>query len=118
MTKIEVAEKYERSGWPALDRPDARPPAGWSLSLITAVNRVHHHELSPDGRRVAFVWEREGLSDIYVMPATRTCSARGRSASAARGSTPRCKWATPHAAARPTAPPHRSSTSRTSRGRC
>jgi dipeptidyl aminopeptidase/acylaminoacyl peptidase len=68
MTKIQVEEKYERNGWPSLARPDARPPAGWSLSLITSVNRIHHHQLAPDGRRIAFVWDRDGLSDVYVMP--------------------------------------------------
>src|SRR5581483_8918430 len=58
MTKIQIEEKYERNGWPSLARPDARPPAGWSLSLITSVNRIHHHQLAPDGRRIAFIWDR------------------------------------------------------------
>jgi dipeptidyl aminopeptidase/acylaminoacyl peptidase len=35
--------------------------------LITSVNRVRHHQLSPDGRRLAFIWDREGLSDVYTM---------------------------------------------------
>jgi dipeptidyl aminopeptidase/acylaminoacyl peptidase len=65
---IQLTEKYERNGWPALPRPDLKPPAGWSLSLITSVNRIHHHRLSPDGRHLAFIWERDGLADVYVMP--------------------------------------------------
>ena len=67
MGKIE--EKYESQGWPAIARPDLKPPAGWSLSLATAVNRVRNHTLSPDGRRIAFIWDREELSDVYVMAA-------------------------------------------------
>ena len=66
---IKLTEKYEYQGWPSLARPDAPPPAGWSLSLITSLNRVRHHHLSPDGERIAFIWDREGQSDLYVMPA-------------------------------------------------
>jgi dipeptidyl aminopeptidase/acylaminoacyl peptidase len=66
---IKVQEKYERNGWPSLARPDLKPPQGWSLPLITGVNRVRNHRLSPDGETIAFIWDREDLSDIYVMPA-------------------------------------------------
>ena len=66
--KVIIPEKYERNGWPSVDRPDLKPPAGWSLELINSLNLVHHHELSPDGERVAFVWERDGRSDVFVMP--------------------------------------------------
>lgn len=66
---IEVEEKYERNGWPSLPRPDLKPPAGWSLSLITAINRIRNHRLSPDGKQIAFVWDREDLSDVYRLPA-------------------------------------------------
>lgn len=67
--KVEIAEKYERNGWPAVDRPDLKPPTGWSLELINSLNLIHHHALSPDGARVAFVWERDGRSDVFVMDA-------------------------------------------------
>ena len=67
---IKLEEKYERNGWPSLTRPDLKPPAGWSLSLITGVDRVRNHALSPDGTRIAFIWDRADLSDVYVMPAT------------------------------------------------
>lgn len=66
--RVVVAEKYERNGWPSVDRPDLKPPAGWSLELINSLNLIHHHALSPDGESVAFVWERDGRSDIFVMP--------------------------------------------------
>jgi dipeptidyl aminopeptidase/acylaminoacyl peptidase len=66
---IKLEEKYERNGWPSLPRPDLKPPPGWSLSLITAVDRVRSHRLSPDGTRIAFIWDRAGLSDVYIMPA-------------------------------------------------
>jgi len=66
---MKIEEKYESQGWPAIARPDLKPPEGWSLSLATAVNRVRHHSLSPDGNRIAFVWDREEQSDVYVMAA-------------------------------------------------
>src|SRR5690606_33448988 len=66
---IKVEEKYERNGWPSLPRPDLKPPEGWSLPLIIGVNRVRNHRLSPDGETIAFIWDREDLSDVYVMPA-------------------------------------------------
>ena len=65
--EIELTEKYERNGWPSLPRPDVKPPEGWNLSLLAAINRVRNHSLSPDGRKIAFVWDREEFSDIYVM---------------------------------------------------
>ncbi len=64
-----LTEKYERNGWPSVQRPDAGPPPGWSLELITSVQRVRNHALSPDGRHIAFIWDREGCSDVYCMPA-------------------------------------------------
>lgn len=68
MSEIKLSEKYENSGWPAVRRPDVKPPEGWSLSLVTAVSTIHSHKLSPDGQQIAFVWQRDDLSDIYVMP--------------------------------------------------
>ena len=65
-SKVPITQKYERNGWPSVDRPDLKPPDGWSLALINSLNLIHHHELSPDGQQVAFVWERDGRSDIYV----------------------------------------------------
>jgi TolB protein len=65
--EINITEKYERNGWPSIARPDLKPPDGWSLSLITAVHRVRNHALSPDGERIAFIWDREDLSDVYCM---------------------------------------------------
>jgi dipeptidyl aminopeptidase/acylaminoacyl peptidase len=68
--RVDILEKYERNGWPSVDRPDLKPPDGWSLELINSLNLIHHHELSPDGQRLAFVWERDGRSDIFVMPSS------------------------------------------------
>ncbi len=65
---VKLEEKYERQGWPSLQRPDVKPPEGWRLSLVTSINRVRNHRLSPDGRQIAFIWDREGLSDVYTMP--------------------------------------------------
>ncbi len=66
---IKMVEKYEHQGWPSLARPDLHPPAGWSHALVTAVNRVRHHALSPNGDRIAFIWDRDARSDLFVMPA-------------------------------------------------
>jgi dipeptidyl aminopeptidase/acylaminoacyl peptidase len=67
--KIKIEEKYERSGWPSIKRPDLKPPADWSLELVVGLQRIRHHRLSPDGRLVAFIWDRDDLSDVYVMSA-------------------------------------------------
>ncbi len=63
---IAIAEKYERNGWPAMPRPDLKPPDGWSLELVTGLSRVRNHRLSPDGRQAAFIWDRDDLSEVYV----------------------------------------------------
>lgn len=74
--KIKLEEKYERNGWPSIKRPDIKPPENWSLELITAVNRVRNHQLSPDGKTIAFIWDREDLSDVYVLPSAGGWPAR------------------------------------------
>ncbi len=66
---IEITEKYERNGWPSMPRPDLKPPEGWSLPLLAASGRVRNHRLSPSGGRIAFIWDRDDLSDVYVMDA-------------------------------------------------
>jgi dipeptidyl aminopeptidase/acylaminoacyl peptidase len=65
---IKLAEKYERNGWPAIVRPDVKPPTGWDISLLPAVNLLGGHQLSPDGQQVAFTWMRDEQTDLYVMP--------------------------------------------------
>lgn len=74
--EITLESKYERNHWPSISRPDRKPPDGWSLPLITSVNRIHNHSLSPDGRTIAFIWDREDLSDIYIMPSAGGWPAR------------------------------------------
>ncbi len=66
---IKVTEKYERNGWPSLARPDIKPPEGWSLSLITSLERIRNHRLSPDGSTIAYIKDGEMLSDIFLLPA-------------------------------------------------
>jgi dipeptidyl aminopeptidase/acylaminoacyl peptidase len=63
--------KQARRGWPSQALPaDSHPaPEPWSLRLLLGVAQLHHHTLSPDGRHIAFVWDREGTSDIWCMPA-------------------------------------------------
>ncbi len=67
-TKIDITEKYERNGWPSLARPDIKAPKGWSLSLITSIERIRSHRLSPDGQTIAFIKDSESLSDVYLLP--------------------------------------------------
>ena len=58
--------KEARYGWPAQARPDCKLPDPWTPELLVGVNRVHHHALSPDGKHMAFVWEREGNNDLWL----------------------------------------------------
>jgi len=65
---IKLEEKYERHGWPSISRPDLKSPDGWSLSLITSLERIRSHRLSPDGGTIAFIKDTESLSDVYLLP--------------------------------------------------
>lgn len=65
---IKVTEKYERNGWPSIARPDLKAPKGWSLSLITSIERIRNHQLSPDGQTIVFIKDTESLSDVYLLP--------------------------------------------------
>jgi len=66
---IKLTEKYERNGWPAVKRPDIKPPAGWSLALITSLERIRSHALSSQGQ-IACIKDGETLSDVFTMPAS------------------------------------------------
>ncbi len=68
MSNIKLEEKYERNGWPAVARPDLKPPPGWSLNLISSVSLLGGHELSPEGQQITFTWNRDEASDVYIMP--------------------------------------------------
>jgi dipeptidyl aminopeptidase/acylaminoacyl peptidase len=61
-------EKYETNGWPSIQRPDIKPPEGWSLSLITSVERIRNHRLAPDGKTIAYIKDSENLSDVFTLP--------------------------------------------------
>jgi len=65
---IKLTEKYERNGWPSLKRPDLKPPEGWNLSLLTSLERIRSHALSPDGKTIAYIKDGESLSDVYLLP--------------------------------------------------
>ena len=65
--RIQLREKFQYHGSVSLPRPDLKPPAGWSLPLITAFQTIRNHTLSPDGRKIAFIWDRDGTSDVYVL---------------------------------------------------
>ncbi|HJS19271.1 MAG TPA: S9 family peptidase [Anaerolineales bacterium] len=65
---IKLTEKYERNGWPSIKRPDLKPPDGWNLSLITSLERIRTHALSPDGEMIACIKDGESLSDVFLLP--------------------------------------------------
>lgn len=65
---IKLEEKYERNGWPSLKRPDLKPPDGWNLSLLTSLERIRSHALSPDGKLIAYIKDGESFSDVYLLP--------------------------------------------------
>jgi dipeptidyl aminopeptidase/acylaminoacyl peptidase len=65
---IKLTEKYERNGWPSVARPDVKAPEGWSISLMTSLERVRNHSVSPDGKTVVFIKDSETLSDVYLLP--------------------------------------------------
>ena len=73
---IKLIEKYERNGWPSLKRPDLKPPDGWSLSLLTSLERIRSHALSPNGRTIAYIKDGESLSDVYLLPLNGSWPAR------------------------------------------
>jgi dipeptidyl aminopeptidase/acylaminoacyl peptidase len=58
--------KEERNGWPAQARPDRPLPAPWTPELLVGIDPMHHHALSPDGAWMAFIWGREGNSDLWL----------------------------------------------------
>lgn len=66
---VQLKEKYQRNGWPAVKRPDLKPPEGWSIPLINSVNLVSGHQLSPDGSQIAFNWHRDSATDVYTIAA-------------------------------------------------
>src|SRR5215217_9109486 len=64
---IKLTGKYERNGWPSIKRPDLKSPDGWNLSLITSLERIRTHALSPDGQTIAYIKDGESLSDVFLI---------------------------------------------------
>ena len=73
---IKLTEKYERNGWPSLKRPDLKPAEGWNLSLLTSLERIRSHALSPDRKTIAYIKDGESLSDVYLLPLNGSWPAR------------------------------------------
>lgn len=67
-TKKRTKASYSRLGWPAQPRPDAKPPEGWHLEWVSAMERIYNSSLSPDGKRIAFIWHRDKFCNIYIVP--------------------------------------------------
>jgi len=62
---IKPVEKYERGGWPSIQRPDSKPPPGWDRSLLVGVNRIYNHSLSPDGASLVYFCNHGHDADLY-----------------------------------------------------
>ena len=62
----EPMERARRNRWPSFPRPDNKPPTGWSHQLVTTIGRPRSHAPAPDGSRIAFFWDRDDSSDLYV----------------------------------------------------
>src|SRR3990172_481398 len=58
---------------PSERRPDHRRQASplWSLDLLAHEGRIRHHALSPDGSCLAFLWDRDGQSDMWLLDLER-----------------------------------------------
>lgn len=65
---INLKEKYERNGWFAVKRPDLEAPPDWSLSMLTALERIRSHTLSSRGV-IACIKDGETFSDVFTLPA-------------------------------------------------
>lgn len=60
----------DHNGIQSLPLPDAEPPEGlWPELVINGWERAHNHAVSPDGTRVAFFWDRDGHSDLWLVNA-------------------------------------------------
>ncbi len=59
--------RYERNGWASQERPDLKPAVGWSMEMLASVSRPRAHVVSPDGLQIAFYWDTDDSSDLYVM---------------------------------------------------
>ncbi len=59
--------KYERNGWVSQKRPDIKPVGAWSMALLASFTRPRAHTVSPDGKQIAFYWDINDMSNLYVM---------------------------------------------------
>ncbi len=66
---VMLPEKYERTDWPSLTRPDLKPPDRWSLSPIKSIECTREYRLSSGGKSFACIKDGETLSDVFTMPA-------------------------------------------------
>lgn len=64
----ETKERNERNRWPSFSRPNVKPPHGWSQQLLSSISRPRSHALSPDGSQIAFFWDKDDTSNLYLMP--------------------------------------------------
>jgi dipeptidyl aminopeptidase/acylaminoacyl peptidase len=65
--RAQLTPRYERQGWPSEARPDLKPPDGWGHALLVSLDRPRGPAISPDGRWLAFFWDREDQSDLYIL---------------------------------------------------
>jgi dipeptidyl aminopeptidase/acylaminoacyl peptidase len=65
----------ESGGIPNPGRPDVKPAPHWRLEWVAATERPRQPEVSPDGRTVAFMLDRDS-SDVWTMPVAGGLPAR------------------------------------------
>jgi dipeptidyl aminopeptidase/acylaminoacyl peptidase len=58
--------KEERGGIPVQPRKDVAPPPHWRLEAIAATERPRSLTVSPDGRRLVFIQDRD-TSDVWTL---------------------------------------------------
>ena len=59
--------KDEHGGVPSQSRPEVDPPPFWRLEMVAAVERPRHVEVSPDGKNILFLLDRD-TSDAWLVP--------------------------------------------------
>lgn len=61
--------KDDHGGVPSQSRPEVDPPPYWRLEMVAAVERPRHVDVSPDGKTVLFLLDRD-TSDAWLVPTT------------------------------------------------
>ena len=61
--------KEERNGWASVALPKAHRTEGIDLQLLANISAVRNPQGSPDGTQIAFIWDVDDTSDIWLLAA-------------------------------------------------